>query len=141
MSALVTLCRGERPEKIPKQVQPGRGLTPLADDLDLLFEAPVEPEPVPEPVTPPAEEEEEKTQEEPFDWSEATVLLSADDGNRPTKLSYQRLVREIESNWPKQYDKRTKTAWYQAVRRWCIRNGLSLRKVNRTTPERPRVTQ
>ena len=79
-----------------------------------------------------------ETPEEPFDWREATVLLQAGDETRPVQLSYRSMVNTIRLLWPTEYRKRTRLAWYLAVRRWCIKNGLSLRKVNRVAPVDPR---
>ena len=82
---------------------------------------------------------EEKEDEENFPWEEATVLLHSDDHNAPVKCTYRSLVRQAKQNWPLQYRERTVPAWYQAVRRWCKRNGLSLRKETRSTRQKPRV--
>ena len=95
----------------------------------------VEPlQPAPEPPLPSEEEEDEN-----FPWEEATVLLHSDDHNAPVKCTYRSLVRQVKQNWPLQYRQRSVPAWYQAVRRWCKSNGLSLRKETRSTRQKPRV--
>lgn len=123
------------------------------DELESFFAEPVVP-PAPavekaEPVVPvapakeaPVEEEMEEEKAAPdkdFEWKEADVLLHADDHNVPVKCTYRVLVRQVKQNWPKRYHQRTPDAWYQAVRRWCIRNKLSLRKPTRTTHKNPKV--
>ena len=77
--------------------------------------------------------------EEEFKWEEADVLLHADDHNAPVKCTYRSLVYQVQQNWSQRFRKRTVDAWYQAVRRWCKRNRLSLRKPTRTTRTNPKV--
>jgi hypothetical protein len=74
-----------------------------------------------------------------FNWTQAPVLLEDGSDQTPVKLSYQQMVRQIELNWPTKFAQRSLGAWYQAVRRWCLRNGLTLRKSNYSEPENPEV--
>ena len=160
--ALVELCRGPKPvkckpaltgsqEPVFSDEELGTLLLdaqpkPL-DELDSLFAQqgaiPETLQGVPEPSgsSEPTDEEQES-----FDWTvateplEAIVLREAKDGKKPVKLTYQLLVRQIKLNWPAQFRQRSQEAWYLVVRRWCKRVGLSLRKTNRLTPPKPKVT-
>ena len=74
-----------------------------------------------------------------FNWTEAFLLLESKRDGSPVKLTYRQLVLQIKMNWPVEYKKRTLGAWYQAVRRWCLKNGLVLRKTNHSSPAKPSV--
>lgn len=121
------------------------------DELDNIFREPVTPAAPAEEEKeeekasePPAQAQEEAVgeevqKEEEFKWEEADVLLHADDHNAPVKCTYRSLVYQVQQNWAQRFRKRTVDAWYQAVRRWCKRNRLSLRKPTRTTRTNPKV--
>lgn len=79
------------------------------------------------------------TASDEFDWSEAFVLLESKRDGSPVKLTYRQLVLQVKQNWPVVYKTRTIGAWYQAVRRWCVKNGLVLRKTNFSSPAKPSV--
>ena len=59
------------------------------------------------------------------------------DTGEPVKLTYELLVEELIRWWPARFKEKSKSAWYQAVRRWCVRNKLVPRKTNRHKPENP----
>lgn len=79
--------------------------------------------------------------EEPsdFEWHQATVLLQSKDHDKrgPQGLTYQSLVDELLEGFPVQLEKKTPKAWYQAVRKWCKQQGLSLQKPNRRVQPDP----
>ena len=51
-------------------------------------------------------------------------LLLKDRGGHLVKCSYRTLVNQIQQNWYKTFQTRTRAAWYQAVRRWCTVGAL-----------------
>ena len=64
-------------------------------------------------------------------------ILECKQTNEPVHLNYNDLVDQVEINWPEEYEEKSRSAWYQAVRRWCQDQGLTLRKPNHTNPVDP----
>ena len=60
--------------------------------------------------------------EKAFAWEETDLLLQQE--GAPVKCSYRNLVNQIQLNWPGSFKARSREAWYQAIRRWCIFKGL-----------------
>ena len=60
--------------------------------------------------------------EKAFAWEETDLLLQHE--GAPVKCSYRNLVNQIQLNWPGSFKARSREAWYQAIRRWCISKEL-----------------
>lgn len=75
----------------------------------------------------------------PFDLAEDWVdrIDLSDEPDAPTSSKHAvectvlTLQWQLRLKFPKAYRERTAVAWYAAIDRWCRRNGLKLRRVNR----------
>ena len=135
LKSLVTFLRGPKPD--------GRDEDEKTQDDE---KAPEPPEPL-EPIV--VKEDDTMSLSLSETWDERAVREAVEsvdriDLTKPTpipKTPSKRVVNcrvftlvwQLRLRFPKIFAQRSVTAWYTAISRWCKRNGLSLRRVNRKT--------